>query len=324
MFSYLIRRLLYMIPIVLGVLVITFLLFFVVQKPEQMARRHLGPKATQKLVDNWLENRGFNKPLFVNTTAGANPFDSVFFNFMANFLRFNFGKSYATGEDVGQMFRQGALPSLMITVPAFLLGFVLAVAVALFVVYVRDSAIDRWIVVGCVALMSIPVMVYVVFGQWLFANQWKYFPAFGFSTAGFDAVRFLVLPVGTMVIAGLGGDVRMFRAIFSEEIRSDYVRTAVAKGASSTRVLAVHVLKNGLIALITLVVASLPFLVMGSLVIENFFGIPGLGNLTTQAIQTADFSVVMATVYLGALMYLGGLLLTDICYAAADPRIRFT
>jgi peptide/nickel transport system permease protein len=322
MLSYVIRRLLYMIPIIFGVMVITFFLFFVVQTPRQMARRTLGVKASEEAVNNWLANRGYDKPTFVNLGEGKNPFDSLFFHNMKDLARFDLGKSDATGEPVAAMFRRGAVPSLLLTLPAFVAGLALAVGLALFLVFVRDSALDIWGTVACVGLMSLPVMVYVIFGQWLMANELRYFPAFGFSVEGFGTARFLALPVTIMVLAGLGSDVRLYRSIFIEEIRADYVRTALAKGASNGRVLGVHVLKNGMISLVTLVVASLPFLVMGSLVIENFFGIPGLGNLAINAIQTTDFAVVRATVYLGSLMYLGGLLLTDLCYAAVDPRIR--
>jgi peptide/nickel transport system permease protein len=324
MLNYIIRRTLFMIPIVFGVMLITFVLFFVVQSPDQMARRILGSKAPPETIANWLENRGYDNPRFLNLRQGANPFDSLFFNSMKSLLVFDLGKSDITGEPVIEMFRQGALPSLLLTLPAFVAGLLAAIGLSLFLVYVRDSALDTWGIVLCVALMSIPIMVYVIFGQWVLANQLKYFPVFGFSMDGIGAARFLALPVSIMVLGGIGSDVRLFRTIFLEEIRTDYVRTALAKGASNARVLGVHVLKNGMISLITLIVASLPFLIMGSLVIENFFGIPGLGNLAIKAIHTSDFSVVRTTVYLGSLLYLGGLLLTDICYAAVDPRIRLS
>jgi len=175
---------------------------------------------------------------------------------------------------------------------------------------------------ACVALMSVPVMVYIIAGQFLVAQVLNYFPAFGFQLEGFSTIKFLLLPVALMVVSGLGADVRLFRAMFIEEMGQDYIRTARAKGVSSVLVLLRHVFKNGLINLITLVVASLPFLIMGSVVLENFFGIPGLGNKLFSAIQAPDFAVVQASVFLGSLLYLGGLLLTDVCYAWADPRIR--
>jgi len=348
MLNYLIRRILYMVPILLGVMVITFILFYLVNRPETMALRILGPKAPPQAVENWLRNRGYDKPVYLNVdpsgssltrflvygtfdkSAAEKPrfqeekpvFDSQFFNSIKNFATLNLGISDATDEPVIDMIRRGILPSLMITLPAFVLGLVLSLLGSLLLVFVRDSLLDKWGTVFFVATMSIPIIVYVIFGQWIAATLFGYFPAFGFNMEGFSTIRFLALPVVVMVFAGLGSDVRLYRAIFLEEIKADYIRTAHAKGASGARVLLVHVLKNGLIPIITMVVASLPFLIMGTLVVENFFGIPGLGNMTTNAITTMDFSLIRANVYIGSILFLLGLLLTDICYAAADPRIR--
>ncbi|HWL54905.1 MAG TPA: ABC transporter permease [Chthoniobacteraceae bacterium] len=322
MFVYLIRRLLYMIPILLGVMIFTFLLFNIVNKPEQMALNILGPKASPQAIENWLHNRGYDKPLFLNREPGKNLLDSQFFDSLRRMAVFDLGVSDATGEPVVNMLRRGILPSLLITLPAFAVGLTLALGLSLLLVFVRDSKIDLWGVILAVATMSIPITVYVIFGQWVAANLFNYFPAFGFDFEGFSTVRFIALPVVIMVISGIGGDLRLYRTIFLEEVRADYIRTAQAKGASSARVLLVHVLKNGMISIITLVVASLPFLIMGTLVIENFFGIPGLGSMVVDAITTSDFSLIRANVYVGSLLFLFGLLLTDLCYALADPRIR--
>jgi len=328
MLNYLIRRLLYMVPILLGVMFITFALFNVVNTPRQMAYRILGPKASVQAIDNWLNNHGYvdkegkELPTFFNTAPGKNPFDSLYFRSMKRFATFDMGRSFATDEPVMTMIRRGALPSLCITLPAFVVGLFLALSASLLLVFVRDSLIDRWGTVLCVASMSIPITVYVIYGQLVAAKIFPWFPAFGFNLEGFSTVRFIALPVVIMLISGLGADVRMYRAIFLEEVRAEYIRTAQAKGASHARVLLVHMLKNGMISVITLVVAALPFLIMGTLVLESFFGIPGLGNLMTNAIQTSDFGVIQADVYLGSLLYLFGLLATDICYAAVDPRIR--
>jgi peptide/nickel transport system permease protein len=322
MIAYLIRRLFFFVPIVFGVMLLTFVLFFVVQSPDAMARRVLGPKATPKAVENWLHNRGYDKPLLLNRTGQGPWHDSLFFNQMGRLARFDLGKSDVTNRPLAEDFREGALPSLLLTVPAFFVGLALSVVLALYLVFIRNGVVDLTASLACVALMSVPVMVYIIAGQFLVAQVLNYFPAFGFQLEGFSTAKFLLLPVVLMVVSGLGADVRLFRAMFIEEMGQDYIRTARAKGVSSALVLLRHVFKNGLINLITLVVASLPFLIMGSVVLENFFGIPGLGNKLFSAIQAPDFAVVQASVFLGSLLYLGGLLLTDICYAWADPRIR--
>ncbi|MCC7519078.1 MAG: ABC transporter permease [Verrucomicrobiae bacterium] len=321
--DYLIRRLLSAVPILIGVMLLTFVLFFVFQTPRAMALRILGPKAPAEAIENWLHNRGYDKPRFLNLRPGARLWDSQFVNHLSALARFDLGHSDATGEPVLEMFKRGMVPSLLITVPVFVAGLCLAVGAALLLVMARESALDLAGALACVMMMSVPYMVWVIFGQWLMGVRLTWFPAFGFDLSGWSTARFLVLPVALAVFAGLGADTRLYRAIFLEEIRQDYVRTARAKGASGRRILFVHVLKNGMISLVTLVVASLPFLIMGSLVLESFFGIPGLGNLMMNAIRTSDFAVVRASVWLGSLLYLAGLLLTDLAYALVDPRVRF-
>lgn len=322
MFAYLVRRLLFFVPIIFGVMLLTFVLFFVVQSPNATARRVLGQRATPKAIENWLHNRGYDRPLLINQTPGEPWHDSLFLNQMQRLATFDLGASDVTGRPLAEIFREGALPSLLLTVPAFFASLVMSVGLSLYLVFIRNKALDLAASLLCVMLMSVPVMVYVIFGQFIVAQVLNYFPAFGFQLKGISTVKFLVLPVCLMVASGLGSEVRLFRALFLEEMGQDYIRTARAKGASTAVVLLRHVLKNGMINLITLLVASLPFLIMGSLLLENFFGIPGLGNVLFSAIQAPDFAVVQASVFLGSLLYLGGLLLTDICYAWADPRIR--
>ncbi len=312
MFTYLIRRLLYAIPILLGVIFITFILFGVVQTPEERAISALGPKSSEKARKDWIQARGLNEPLY-----------KQFAVHVKRMATFDFEPSEITKRSMGETFITGVGPSLCITLPGFIAGICAALALSLYQVFVRNSAADRSITFMCVMMMSVPTMVYIIFGQAVIALGLNWFPVSGFEW-GASMLRFLLLPIAIMAIVNLGYDARMFRAVFLEEIAQDYVRTAHAKGVPATQVLGRHVLKNGLIALITLVVGQLPKLIMGSLLIESFFGIPGLGNVMVQGIHTGDQPVVLATAYLGALLYLGALILTDILYAAADPRIRLS
>jgi len=324
MFSYIVRRLLYAIPILFGVVLITFVLFYIVQPPIARAHYILGEKAKPKQIADWMHNHGYDKPTFINTEPGHPFYDSLFFNQNKRLILFDFGVSDKTSLPIAKTFSDGIVPSLCLTLPAFVVGFIMAVALSLYQVFVRYSFLDRFGTFLCVALMSLPPMIYMFIGQVVLAKQLNYFPAYGFDLRGWETGKFLLLPVSLMIIMYLGNDVRLYRTIFLEEITQDYVRTALAKGVPQTRLLFVHVLKNGMISLITLVVAHLPFLIMGSLLVENFFGIPGLGNALIHAIQTYDGAMVNVLVYLGALFYLAGLMLTDICYAFADPRIRLS
>lgn len=313
MFSYLVRRLLYAVPILLGVIFITFLLDDVMMSPEVKAARVLGPKASGTARREWIHNRGLDQPKPVQ-----------FVRYVGNLVTANFGTSWVTGRDLRDVFLQGAGPSLCITVPGFFAAFFASIGLALFQVFVRNSPLDRTLTFFSVALMSVPTMVYVIFTQAFLALGLSYFPAYGFNFGGFGVLRFVLLPIIIFALINLGHDARLYRAIFLEEIGQDYVRTAYAKGVPNARVLGLHVFKNGLIAIITLVVAELPRLVLGSLLIENLFGIPGLGAVLVQGIQSGDQPIVMVSVFLGSLLYLLALILTDICYALADPRIRLS
>ena len=247
MFNYLLRRMLYAVPILIGVLLITFVLFFASQTPESLATRVLGPNARPEAKKEWIARRGYDKPLLYNTQPGASLLDSQFCNFIGRLSRFDLGLSDKTGESINSKVAEGAVPSLCITLPAFLVGLCFSIGLALYQVFVRNSALDRLGTFLCVALMSIPSMVYIIFGQSVLTLALNWFPVSGFSRDGLSGVKFLIMPVLLMIVMRLGSEVRLYRAIFIEEIAQDYVRTARAKGVSNPRLLLTHVLKNGLI-----------------------------------------------------------------------------
>ena len=323
MFAYLLRRILYAIPILIGVNLLTFTLFFVVNTPDDMARLQLGAKhVTPDAIERWKVEHGYDKPLLVNREAqGSAQFtDTIFFQHSAAMFVFEFGKG-DDGRDIGNEIVTRMGPSLAIALPVFVIGLLVNISFALLMVFFRSSYLDLWGVVLCVVLMSISGLFYIIAGQFFIAKLWNLLPISGFAD-GFDAWKFVLLPVLVGVVSGIGSGSRWYRTIFLEEIGKDYVRTARAKGLSEVRVLFRHVLKNGLIPVLTGAVVVLPLLFMGSLITESFFGIPGLGSYTIDAIQAQDFSVVRAMVFLGAVLYIVGLILTDLSYAWADPRVR--
>ena len=213
-------------------------------------------------------------------------------------------------------------PSLAIALPTFILGLFVTVSLALLLAMFRATTLDFWGVVLCVAMMSISGLFYIIGGQFLISKLWRLVPISGFA-GGLDAWKFLILPVAIGVVAGIGSSTRWYRTIFLEEIGKDYVRTARAKGLSEITVLFRHVLRNAMIPILTGVVVVIPMLFMGSLLTESFFGIPGLGSYTIDAIQAQDFAVVRAMVFIGSVLYIVGLMLTDISYTFVDPRVRF-
>jgi peptide/nickel transport system permease protein len=324
MLAYILRRLLYAIPILIGVNLLTFALFFVVNTPDDMARMQLGVKrVTPEAIERWKAERGYDKPLFVNAQApGVGVLtETVFFTKSARLFVGDFGRA-EDGRDIAREIRTRMIPSLAIALPTFVLGLFVAVSFALLLTFFRASYLDFWGVVLCVALMSISGLFYIIGGQYLISKLWRLVPISGFS-AGLDAWKFLVLPVLIGVVSGIGSSARWYRTIFLEEIGKDYVRTARAKGLSEMSVLFRHVLRNAMIPILTGVVVVIPLLFMGSLLTESFFGIPGLGSYTIDAINAQDFAVVRAMVFIGSVLYIVGLILTDISYTFVDPRIRF-
>jgi peptide/nickel transport system permease protein len=322
--AYIVRRLFYAIPILLGVNLITFALFFVVNTPDDMARMQLGMKrVTPEAIQKWKEERGYDRPLLWNRQApGVNKLtDTIFFAKSAKMFVFDFGRA-DDGRDIAHEIKTRMGPSLAIALPVFVMGLFVTVSFALLLVLFRATYFDFWGVVACVAMMSISSLFYIIGGQYVVSKIWNLVPISGYA-AGLDGAKFLLLPVVVSVIAGIGSSTRWYRTIFLEEISKDYVRTARAKGLSEAIVLFRHVLRNAMIPILTGVVVVVPLLFMGSLITESFFGIPGLGSYTIDAISAQDFAVVRAMVFLGSLLYIIGLLLTDISYTLVDPRVRF-
>ena len=323
MIAYIVRRALYAIPILIGVNIITFLLFFVVNSPDDMARMFLGQKhVTQEQIEDWKTERGYHHPLFYNSDEkGIEKItETIFFDKSIRLFVFDFGRS-DSGRDISYDISQRMWPSLAIAVPQLLIGLLITITFALLIAFFRATYIDYWAVVICVALMSISSLFYIIGGQFVMGKVLRVVPISGFDI-GFFGIKFLILPVIIGVIGGIGSSTRWYRTIFLEEINKDYVRTARAKGISEQMVLFRHVLRNALIPILTGVVVILPLLFMGSLITESFFGIPGLGSYTIDAINRQDFAIVRSMVFLGAFLYIVGLLMTDISYTIVDPRVR--
>ncbi|PPD45698.1 MAG: peptide ABC transporter permease [Methylobacter sp.] len=325
MTQYIIRRILYAFPILLGVNILTFVLFFVVNSPDDMARLQLGQKhVTQQAIDNWKHQHGYDLPLLWDSHASAEEklTHTIFFQKSAGLFVFNFGVS-DSGRNIGADIQERALPSLALALPTLAVGLVVNICLALMMVLFRSSYLEQAGMVLCVLLMSVSSLFYIIGGQFFAGKLLKLVPISGYDD-GFAAFKFLVLPIAIGVFSGIGSGVRWYRTLFLEEVGKDYVRTARAKGLTETAALFRHVLPNAMIPILTGVVVVLPSLFMGSLIMESFFSIPGLGSYTIDAINSQDFAIVRAMVFLGSVLYVLGLLLTDISYTLVDPRVRLS
>ena len=325
MTAYIVRRILYAIPILVGVNLLTFALFFVVNTPEDMARMQLGAKrVTPEAIEKWKIEHGYDRPLLWNDTAEGlgKATRTIFFEKSVKLFTLSFGASEADKRDIGNEIKTRMWPSLALAIPVFLVGLAVNITFALLLAFFRATYLDYSGVVLCVAMMSVSTLFYIIGGQYLVSKLWHLVPISGYDE-GLDAAKFLVLPVVIGIVSSFGAGGRFYRTLFVEEMGKDYVRTARAKGLAETTVLFRHVLKNAMIPILTGVVVVIPTLFLGSLIAESFFGIPGLGSYTIDAIQAQDFAVVRAMVFIGSVLYIIGLVLTDISYTLVDPRVRF-
>ena len=324
---YIVRRFIYGLLVLLGVNLATFFLFFTVNTPDDMARLNIGGKrVNQEVIDKWKAERGYDKPLYVNAArqGSAQLTDTIFWDRSVSLFTFDFGRADAeSAGDIGHEVATRMGVSLQLALPLFILQVIASTAFALQLVMVRHTRLDFWGVVACVVMLSISSLFYIIVGQFLFSRVLKLAPISGYA-GGLDAIKFLVLPIGLSLLARLGGEARLYRAMFLEETGKDYVRTARAKGLPEALVLVRHVLRNALIPIITSAGSYLPYVFLGSLIFESFFGLPGLGAYVIEAITQQDFAVVRTMVFVGSVLYIASYILIDIAYTWVDPRVRLS
>jgi peptide/nickel transport system permease protein len=301
---YLARRVAYGFATVIGVLLLLFALFFLYASPTEMARRAVGDKAPPEALAQWIHNHGYDRPRLWNP---EHPLDTLLVDHFRRMLSFDFGRSDADDSPISGQLRRRMLPSLMVTVPLFVAGLVISVGLALFVAYFRETYIDRAGVVLCVLAMSVSILLYIIGGQYLVGKVLRWFPISGFDPTPALVARFLALPWVVGLLGSVGGDVRFYRTVFVEE---------------TGRVMLQHVLRNAMIQILTRVVVQIPFLFTGALLLESFFGIPGLGSMTVDAINGNDFSTLRVMVFIGTVLFVLGQIATDVGYTLVDPRVR--
>ncbi|WP_028447789.1 ABC transporter permease [Chitinimonas koreensis] len=323
MIAYLIRRTIYAVLVLAGINLATFFLFFSVNTPDDMARLQLGGKrVAAEAIERWKAERGYDRPLYFNPAASGvgKLTDTVFAENTLGVVALDFGKTNE-GRDIGWEIANRILPTLSVAIPVFLIAIGLSIVFGLGLVLFRHTWIDTAGVVTLVGLMSISSLFFIIVGQFVFSRLMSVTPISGFSPPP-DMFKFLLLPVAVAVLYQLGPNTRLYRTLFLEELGKDYVRTARAKGLSEIAVLLRHVLRNSLIPIITSAGLLLPALLAGSILLETFFGIPGLGTFTVDGINNQDFSIVRAMVFFGSFLYVATYLLTDFAYAWTDPRVR--
>lgn len=307
--NYIIRRTLYMIPVILGVCFIIFMLFNVLAgDPTALL---LGKHASAEQMADLREQLGLNKSMFAQ-----------YLDVVKSAFTFDFGRSWSTKQQISSMIMQGAIPSMTLTFPAFFIATFTSIIFAVIVAYYRGKGIDLFIRVTCIAMMSISSLAYILLFQHLLAFKFGLFEISGYEYGFPNFLYYVSLPIIIWVILSLGPDIRFYRTLILDEIYQDYVRTARAKGLSEKVILLKHVLRNAMIPIVTYTVVQIPFLILGSLLLESFFSIPGLGGIIITAINSSDFPVLKAMTILTAIAYVIFTLLQDIIYTVVDPRVK--
>lgn len=309
MLKYVIRRLLYMIPILFGITLITFFLFNVAGGDP--ALQAAGKHASVEQLASLKAELGLDRPLHMQ-----------YLFYLKQISTLDFGRSWSTKQTVSSMILSGVDASMSLTVPAFILSMVISIALGMLAAFLRGGLFDKVTIIACLAMISVSSLVYILAGQYFLGYKISAFPILGWDPSWVERWAYLTLPILLYVIVNLGGNVLFYRTVFLDEMYQDYVRTAKAKGLGSGRILFVHILRNAMIPIITLVVLQVPFLIVGSLLLEYFFGIPGIGGLVVQALQNADFPVVKAMTFISAVLYMMFQLLSDVLYAVVDPKIQ--
>ncbi len=318
MWNYVVRRLLYNVPVFLGI--ILFLMLAIRVKDPIPAM--LGKGATEQAYEDLERELGLDRP-----------FPIQYLSFVGDFVTLDFDQQSwgQRGRTVGAVIADAIPPSLAITAPALFLTTLVSICVALVSAYYRGRVLDKVLVFCAVLGMSVSFLVYIILGQYFGAYKLNQVLGPGdelFQISGYEGwaqwASYCALPVLISVVVAMGYDTRFYRAVMVEESTRDYIVTAMAKGASKRKIMFVHMLKNALIPIITRVMITLPFLIMGSFLLEMYFSIPGLGRTLITAIGAADFPLIQAISAVFAVIFIVSNVLTDVLYALVDPRVRLS
>lgn len=312
MLSYVLRRLGQMVIVLILVSVFAFGLLYLM--PGDPVYAMLGSDITQEQYDITYAEMGLDRPLAVR-----------YLNWVGDFLRGDFGRSYQNRMPVSDMIAQRLPVTVYLGFLSIVISSVLGILFGVIASTRRGKASDTFISVFANLGAAVPLFWLSVLGMYVFSLNLKWLPSYGFSFPSQGLAQSLAhcaLPVFVLSIGAVSGMTRQTRSSMLEVIAQDYVRAARAKGLSEHRVIMAHALPNAIIPVITLLGMSFRNLVAGSVSVEKIFNIPGMGSMLITAVQSKDVSVTQACIVIISIVICLSNLLVDIAYAWLDPRIR--
>lgn len=322
MLIYILKRLLFMIPMLLGITVISFVVIHLPPGEPGALGIEMNPKVTKEVRDRIRSIYGLDKPLHVQ-----------YLTWLKRTAKLDFGRSFSSdGRQVIDKIKERLPITISIDLISMILILIVGIPIGVYSARYKDSLLDKGLTAFVFAAFAIPMFWLALLFMLLFGVYLDVLPISGIKSFNYeeftvgqkllDLAHHLVLPVFLSAIGGLAGISRYMKSSLLEVLRQDYITTAYAKGLPEKVVLRRHAMRNALLPVITILGLSVPGLIGGSVIFESIFAIPGMGQLFYMSVMSRDYPTIMGILVIGAFLTLFGNLLADICYAVADPRIR--
>ena len=307
MFDYIIRRLLLMVPVLIGVLLVTFLLMFVI--PGDPITTLMGQRANDKVINRIRDELGLDDPWYIQ-----------FARYCSRIVRGDLGQSYITHRSVARDLMQKLPNTAKLAVSAMVVATLMGILVGILAAVYHNTWVDRAVMVFALIFISTPVFWFGLILVFVFGMTLGWLPISGM---GDGSIKYLILPAITLGTRSAAFLARMTRSTMLEVVRQDYIRTARSKGVKEKIIIFKHALKNALIPIVTIIGMSFASYLNGSVLTETIFGWPGFGRYVVQAIYKRDFQVIAGSVLVGAVIFVFANLIVDLTYGFLDPRIRY-
>lgn len=298
------KRIAISIPVLIGVVLIIFVMLRIV--PGDPVTTMMGEHVNMAVIEKVSKEMGLDQPMYVQ-----------FFKYIGNALKGDFGTSYRLNRNVTKIILDAFPNTIKLSVCAAVVAWVIGITAGIVAAIRQNKLLDR-LFMGCALMgVSMPVFMTALVLQYVFAFKLKWFPV-----SGFDSMRAMVLPAIVLGWNSAGSIARMTRSNLVEIMQDDFIRTARAKGLREYGVIVGHALKNAMLPVVTMMALQISSMLSGAVLTESVFGVPGIGRLAVNAIETRDMPLLQGTVIFTTVLIILGNLIADLLYNVLDPRIR--